>query len=60
MKMHRSIPLEMSHQCVSELSKVWVPRSIKVTTSEDNSDYADRKMTALSYVCEITMNRQKW
>lgn len=42
-----SIPLEMSHQCGPELYKVWVPRSIKVGTSEDNSDYTDRVMTAL-------------
>lgn len=41
------IPLEMNHECGPELHKVWVPRSIKVVTSEDNSDYTDRIMTAL-------------
>lgn len=39
-----SVPLEMNHECGPE---VWVPRSIKVATSEDNSDYTDRIMTAL-------------
>lgn len=42
-----SIPLKMNHDCGPELQKVWVPRSIKVVTSEDNSDYTDRIMTTL-------------
>lgn len=42
-----SAPLETNHECGPELHKVWVPRSIKVATSEDNSGYTDRIMTAL-------------
>lgn len=42
-----SIPLEMNHEYGPELHKVWVPRPIEVATSEDNSDYTDRIMTAL-------------
>lgn len=42
-----SVPLETNHECGPELHKVWVPRSIKVATSEDNSGYTDRIMTAL-------------
>jgi len=42
-----SISLEMNHQRGPELHNLWVPRSIKVATSEDNSDYTDRIMTAL-------------
>lgn len=42
-----SIPLEMYHERGPELHEVWVPKSIKVATSEDNSDYTDRIMTAL-------------
>lgn len=42
-----SIPPEMNHEYGPELHKVWVPRPIEVATSEDNSDYTDRIMTAL-------------
>lgn len=41
MEKSTSVPLEMNHQHGLELYKVWVPRSIKVATSEDNSDYTE-------------------
>lgn len=52
-----SISLEMNDQCSPELRKVWVPTSIKVAASEDNSDCTDRIMTALHHIYETTKNR---
>lgn len=52
-----SVTAETNDQRGPKLHKVWVPRSIEAATSEDNSDYTDRIMTALHYVSEITKNR---